>query len=203
MFKTGTTSLGKALNILGYKTFNGPIRDTSICPQHTWGAPVEVFVPYRKQLCKFIDQWDAMEDFPFMYIFPLLEKWYPDSKFILTCRNPESVATSDINMAVRNGLSPDAIPPPSAYIERYNRHYDSVVSFFKDRENKILKVNWEEGHGWNELCHFLGCKIPDLPFPHANRANVDHFPNHHPRNRHIAHRYLSKIKRRVINFLGN
>jgi hypothetical protein len=52
----------------------------------------------------------------------------------------------------------------------YNEHNNAVKEYFVGRPDDLLVVCWEEGHGWSEICGFLGLPVPELPFPHKNAA---------------------------------
>ncbi|TQV91889.1 glycoside hydrolase family 43 protein [Cordyceps javanica] len=52
--------------------------------------------------------------------------------------------------------------------EVYRRHYDAVRRVVpKDR-----LLEYKLGSGWGPLCRFLGTKVPDVPFPHRNEADI-------------------------------
>jgi hypothetical protein len=57
------------------------------------------------------------------------------------------------------------------YLERFNCHYQEVFEYFKNRQDDLLVMDFSKGHGWEELCKFLGLEKPDVPFPHANKAS--------------------------------
>lgn len=168
MFKTGTTSLGAALQCLGYRTFNGPWRAPTLCPFEPWGAPLSVFRPYTGNICRLVDQFDALEDYPFMFIYPLLDELYPGSKFILTTRDPASLAASEKHFWRRNGFAEKDIPSAERFIQRYESHRSAVLDYFRDRPSDLLVLWLSSGHGWDELCSFLGHPVPDEVFPHLN-----------------------------------
>ena len=171
MFKTGTTTLGAALDALGFRTYNGPWKDQSRCPWHPWGADMDHFRPYRESICQLVDQFDAMEDYPFMFIYPLLDEWYPGSKFILTTRDADAVADSDIHMWRALGVREKEIPDKRRFVERCHRHHAAVLAYFEGRRDLLL-VDWTQGDGWPQLCSFLNLPHPKTPFPHAN-ARID------------------------------
>jgi hypothetical protein len=35
----------------------------------------------------------------------------------------------------------------------------------------LLEICWEKGHGWKELCAFLGKDIPKIALPHENKSS--------------------------------
>jgi hypothetical protein len=45
-----------------------------------------------------------------------------------------------------------------------------VLAFFADKPGRLLRFDLWAGHGWAELCGFLGLPVPDRPFPHRNAA---------------------------------
>lgn len=172
MFKTGTTSLGRALDILGYETYHGPWKQPKVLPYEPWGVDLENMRRYRPTLETLIDRHDAFQDYPFMFIYPLVDAWYPGSKFILTTRDPEKLAHSDRNMWRNHPNIGDGeeIPPVERFVERYETHFAAATAYFSDRPDDLLVVNWTAGHGWPELCAFLDQPIPDQAFPQANKG---------------------------------
>ena len=50
----------------------------------------------------------------------------------------------------------------------YEKHHFDVTSYFKDRPNDFLLIDIIEGDGWEKLCKFLNCDIPDVAFPNTN-----------------------------------
>jgi hypothetical protein len=56
--------------------------------------------------------------------------------------------------------------------ERFRRAYEtherSVREYFRERPADLLVLDICAGEGWERLCPFLGCEIPDTPFPRAN-----------------------------------
>ena len=77
--KTGTSSIGTALEILGYQVKG---YDSSILPF----IKNEEYRPVKS----IISQYDAFQDNPWPLIYEYLDQNYPDSKFILTIRDPEN-----------------------------------------------------------------------------------------------------------------
>ena len=69
----------------------------------------------------------------------------------------------------RNGIAESEKPLRERLVERYVKHHDGVMRYFEGR-NDLLVMNIVEGDGWNKLCGFLGRPLPDVPFPHKNRA---------------------------------
>jgi len=168
--KTGTSSMGKALKILGYKV-TGPngINDPAIA--------IKVYQEAKKLTKKF----DAFQDNP----WPVIYKWcyenYPDAKFILTVRDPDKWYTSSLrhfgtkSTCMREWIYGATHGSPAnnrdCWIQRYTSHNVEVTEFFKDKPN-FLMIDVTQGDGWDKVCPFLGKPIPGMPFPHANPARV-------------------------------
>jgi hypothetical protein len=117
-------------------------------------------------------------------LFRELDIAYPGSKFILTIRDEWKWLTS-----VRNHFNPernkyraqwDHDPfsnrvhqllygrhdfDPTTFIRRYRVHNAEVRSYFKDRPQDLLVMDMDKGHGWAELCGFLGKPIPTETYP--------------------------------------
>jgi hypothetical protein len=167
MFKTGTTSLGRCFEILGYKTLHGPWWPEDIMIKDPWYKQPLKWSKHYQNIKNIIKQYDAFQDYPWMFLFKETDFWFPNSKFILTTRKADKVASSDINMWKR--MRKVSIPPKKQFIERYNKHYSSVLDYFK-KKNNLLIVNFEKGDGWKEICQFLEKPIPDQPFPHLNKG---------------------------------
>lgn len=161
--------MGKAFKILGYNTLNGGWWRDGVMLDDSWYEKVDDWDQYDKVIKSQAEKYDAFEDYPWMYCFEKCDHWFPGSKFILTVRDPDKVAESDIRMWRRNNVSEDQIPPKSKFISRYNKHYQSVLSYFKGRDN-LLIINLSEGDGWAEVCNFLDKPIPDQKFPHLNKG---------------------------------
>ena len=163
--KTGTSSLGRALQILGYSVVGARTMLARPCSQ---GELTEVFA--------LMDQFDACEDNPWAVLFKELDERYPGSRFILTIRDSESWRQSALNhfgrrkTAMRKWIyGRSSITGHEAlYVERMERHNDEVRSYFAERPDDLLELRLTEGEGWEKLCPFLGQPVPSESFPHLN-----------------------------------
>ncbi|MCI5060005.1 MAG: sulfotransferase [Alphaproteobacteria bacterium] len=168
--KTGTTSLGKALGMLGY----------DVC------GPIGVTNPDidRKALAWAVERvpdYDAFQDNPWPLLYQELDRLYPNSKFILTTRKPRSWLKSmrqyfgNYEAAAESWIYGDGITPlknPLKCLRRFKRHNREVRQYFKDRPDQLLEIDFSKGHGWNEICEFLGCTVPEQPFPRSNKSGT-------------------------------
>jgi hypothetical protein len=180
--RTGTHSLKYALEELGF----GPCHhmeevDPLSAPQldrwkaaaagtHDWD---ELYAGYRSAV-----------DWPTAAFCTELVAAYPNAKFLLTVRDPESWYESlsrTIYWLIEPGGRPERALPafgemvraimhktgfdvPSsreALIEAYHRHITLVGRTVPVRQLLVFDV----AQGWEPLCKFLGVPVPDRPFP--------------------------------------
>jgi len=169
--RTGTSSLMKALRILGYR-----VNKVELSVFRNPNIAQEV----REIAFALVDQYDAFSDNPWPIIYRELDQKYPDSKFILTLRSTESWVRSMVKYfgatttPMREWIYGAGNPAgnEAIYAARYERHNHEVLEYFRERPNDLLVMNFAEGDGWEKLCPFLGKEIPAVPFPHTNKASV-------------------------------
>lgn len=170
--KTGTTSLKLAFQKLGF--------------DHLDRRP-RLFKLWQKQkfdvIFEHIHEFESFEDWPWPLMVPeLLEHFDKEAVFVLTRRKSplawvESLKNHSLRThPIRNPRQ--AIfghPYPHGYEDEfmafYEAHLENTRALFSDRPDQLVELCWEEGDGWKELCSFLNVKVPNKPFPHANRAD--------------------------------
>lgn len=165
--KTGTTSMEKALKLLGYRVTGG-----------NWVRDPEVARVALERALETVPRYDAFQDNPWPMLYREMDQAFPGSKFILTVRDPKKWLAS-----VAGNFGTDVTPMrewiygegrgcpkgnETAYIERFERHNREVMDYFGNRKQDLLVMNLTEGDGWEKLCPFLGREQPALPFPRAN-----------------------------------
>jgi hypothetical protein len=162
--KTGTSSLNKALNILGIRSLHDPN-----------GVP-EILKYEKKNNLKTLstlNEFKGFSDYPFDKIFKELDKAHPNSKFILTIRDLKSWLISRKNHVLRNQKNPNykgwwlKVNIPK-WIRAWKKHNADVREYFKNRPDDLLIIDICNGEGWGKLCPFLDLPIPNQPFPHKN-----------------------------------
>lgn len=187
--KTGTSTLGACLRELGYNHVSHSSRMLSAYVEGNYGAIIEETRRY-----------DSFEDWPWPLLFRQFYAEYGDDAcYVLTVR---SSADKWLNSLKKHSLTtnPDR-PMRSAmlgykyphgheeeHIRQYEEHNRSVRNYFAARPHApFIELCWEKGDGWPELCGLLGCRQPDIPFPHIkpndsgiapeiikrNRANIE------------------------------
>ena len=171
--KTGTTTLGKCFQILGYVHQGqnlGLVNDIAKCDL----SNIIALAKTRQ----------SFEDWPWIILYRELDEAFPGSKFVLTFRETKKWLRSYNNMLRNQGnVSAELneirrilynLPFPQVseqqLVSWYEEHNSNVMRYFRDRPEDLLALNWEYGHSWVELCGFLDQSIPDAPFPHENRS---------------------------------
>ena len=175
MHKTATTSLHTALEMLGF--------DSAHWKTAHWAKAIwkEMQIGPQSQT---VNRHHALSDLPVPLLYEELDRGYPGSKFILTTRdedkwiesgrkhwNPEfnrfrrawdsDPFTHQVHRLVygQKGFNEEL------FRARYRRHNAEVLAYFADRPGDLLVMPMDEGAGWNELCLFLYCPIPQEPYP--------------------------------------
>ncbi|MCC5953300.1 MAG: sulfotransferase family protein [Acidimicrobiia bacterium] len=171
--KTGTTTLGTSLRTLGFDHCTTRLDLVLPATSGDLGPVLAV-----------AEQHESFDDWPWPLVYAELDAAFPDSRFVLTTREPARWLASYRNMVGRQ-------PPPSEELAAVRRaiygtdpeqlsdeellgvvagHDAAVRRHFAHRPDALLVVDWEGGAGWDELCSFLGRPVPDRPFPHENRG---------------------------------
>ena len=177
LFKTGTTSLHAAMDMLGFRSI------------HDWKCEKKVvraidenkdWLYYLKQYNTFTEIWPHLQD-----NFPQYDVQNPGSKFILTIRDMDERIES-YKKHLRRYLNIRKEPrhcwkncPLLLYYKMKNwdktfiqqdflQHNQRVQDYFKDRPDDLLVINICAGEGWEPLCKFLDKPVPDIPFPKEN-----------------------------------
>ncbi|ETO03247.1 hypothetical protein RFI_34165 [Reticulomyxa filosa] len=210
LFKTGTTSMNAALSRLGYRCF---WRSCQFVPAWEYGMSKSEFWQYLfmsadtiewmhkveegylRDLRDWSDRAGSVGDGPWLFLYTLLDHWYPGSKFILTVRNSTwDVVNSDVKMELRTKLHMDALwsqqvnatRPYTIELDtsthrfygvslkefamlvarRYEIHNFKVRKYFENRPNDLLVLNLSA-----EKSNTLWKKLTDfLQCPHTVNA---------------------------------
>lgn len=167
MFKTGTTTLGAIFEESGFKTFHGPWWGIKNDP---FNFDLEKFIENSTKLEPILEEYEAFQDYPFMFIYPYLAEKYPESKFILTERDPVKVAKSDQNMWLALGKKIDEIPKQETFVRRYIDHNNEVKRFFS-KSNRLLCIQVGNKEDLLKLHYFLNVVNPhQLDWPIRNKG---------------------------------
>ena len=168
--KTGTTTLSKCGEILGFRCKS--------CDR-------ELLEDFRNnkydRILKTVREYDFFEDWPWPLAYRTLHKAFPESKFILTVRSSpdvwfkslclHSLTTHPENHCRKLAYGYDY---PHMYkrehINFYNNFNNSVMKYFGNSLN-FITLCWENGDEWKKLCGFLGKEVPDTSFPHERKQS--------------------------------
>ena len=168
--KTGTSSLKRALASLGYSVTG---------PNHNHDADISsTYVDHARRISK---KFDAFQDNPWPLVYREMDEMWPEAKFILTVREPDSWIASllryfgEAETPMRNLIYGAGRGSPvgneTHYLATVQAHQTAVMAHFASRPEKLLVLDIVGGAGWDPLCSFLGVPLPNRPFPHANNAN--------------------------------
>ena len=193
--KTGTTSLAKALQVLGYNVYD--FKEHFEFHLQQW---LDSFETDRHPNFKEIYQGvDAVTDVPPAFWFEEISATFPEAKVILTVRDSEDAWLKSWKEHLQLGsefvtfyIKPLFIVVPwmrkakhfvdtlhqaiygsfnpeatALYRVKYRQHNERVQAVI--RAEKLLVFNVKQG--WKPLCEFLGCDIPSTPFPRENVAH--------------------------------
>ena len=172
--RTGTTTLNKALCILGLNSIH---YHPHLLKNALWGQP---------QSFRVYDDVDAVTDLPAAHFYKEILKAYPNSKTILTIRDEDSWFNSvshhyhTINYRIDSlSETPERkewLKETSLQIRKVvygstevNEEYISRYRYHNKTVKSDLVMNITEGDGWKPLCQLLDKPIPDVPFPFENR----------------------------------
>ena len=158
--KTGTTTLGKSFEMLGYRnsSFNKKV----------WRQ----FYANKEfnKILEYTSKFDSFDDLPWLKedMIPILDKTFPKSKFIYLTREEESWKKSFYNWRYKvMGKYPDA---DKAWIA-YKKHEKFVYEYFKDRPSSdFIVLDVRDEKGFKKLADFLGKKTNIEKFPHFNKT---------------------------------
>lgn len=170
--KTGTTSLTKAMTILGF-------------------TPVAHGIKYI----------DELRDVKFAADIFIAARWqflayaYPKAKFILTDRDTESwLDSTQRHYESTQKRSMEGTPTeyglkiplrtaesrwlmygtttfePDKFKKAMDNHRLTTQVFFDSQPERFLCLYITRGEGWKKLCRFLNVPVPDVLFPYKNRG---------------------------------
>jgi len=183
--RTGTHSLKLAINRLGF----GPCHHMEEVLQN-----MAEQVPAWASALRGEPNWEeafkgycSAVDWPTAGFFRELNQAYPQAKFVLTHRSPESWAAS-FSETIQKLISDKSQFPPEMHdwldmasgvvvktgfslqldreglAQAFIRHNEAVKETIPADRLLVYEVK----QGWEPLCAFLGVPVPDEPFPRSN-----------------------------------
>ncbi len=193
--KTGTTTLNRALTMLGYRVSHNSWRWLDDIVREDW-----------ETIAQKASEWDALEDNPIPLIYKHLDQAFPGSKFILSTRDPEAWYQSvcfhigDLPSPMHAWLFGQGKSLPKEdkvhTLAVYLQHQAAAKAYFKDRPDDLLVIDITQTTRWEEICAFLNISPPDAPFPHANQSafNKDKHAGGKRRLKYLKKQLLNPVK---------
>jgi len=169
--RTGTTSLSKALKILGYRTIH---------------LPGFLYFPhfFIQLRSKYLENYDAFSDISVIPFYKKLDRKYENAKFIYTTRDKKQWLKSCAAyprfrwpihkipiklIALRYRIYGTINFDRNRFSETYDKHHDDVIQYFDKKDDKFLAIDITEGDKWRKLCDFLDKPLPEKSFPDMNK----------------------------------
>ena len=156
--KTGTTSVGKAIESLGFfhSSFNKKV-------WRNWYKRDKI-----DKVLKYTSKFDSFDDLPWLKeeMIPILDRTFKNSKWIYLVREEKSWKTSFRNWSYKKlGEYPNV----DEKYQNYLKHQSFVLDYFKDRDC-LLVVNVQEVGAYSKIAKFLNKKAPFPDLPVYNRT---------------------------------
>lgn len=188
--RTGSTSLARALTILGYRAAHFPADPVTQREYFQFFAH-----PSDTLTLSILDRYDAITDTPLPRVYRQLDRTYPGSKFILTVRDKASwLRSCELwwERSVVPFVEHDRAGQLKPFIElvgrvtygtayfnaalfsrAYDTHIEEVLNYFRGRSRDLLVLDICRGEGWQQLAPFTGRLLPGVSFPHLNEMVPD------------------------------
>lgn len=186
--RTGTRSLQKAVEMLGFSPCHHMYRVRSSAHQlELWQAISDGAAPDWDEV---FQGYSAQVDWPGAAYWREIATHFPQAKVILTTRDPDAWYDSMLQTIVPSATVGSEVDPDPAgragseiirkvALERifqgriFDRAY-ALDCFARHRQDVIDSIEpgrllvFDVREGWEPLSTFLGCNVPDLPFPSGN-----------------------------------
>lgn len=182
--RTGTESMKRALEILGY----GPCHHMYEVLERkgrydTWLRILKGEA--EPDWPRLLEGYRSSVDWPVAHYWRELAELYPEAKILLTVRDAESwYASMDKTILAlirdpENNRMAEALgarvfgaaaDDRAHVIQTYEENNAAVRAAFGPERLLVFEL----GGGWEPLCAFLGCAVPEVPFPAGNEAGGFH-----------------------------
>ena len=226
--KTGTKSLAKALEILGYKVWDF---DSQLL--HHGKVWFDVLVNGAKPDMRSLyenseEEVDVLVDMPSLFFLEEILEAFPDVKVIHTVRDEDSWVQSAANQirahisrqATMASLAQRLLSPTAREVDAIQTAFVMAsLGTFDPNAQTILRKNYRLHNthvravthsdktlvfnvkqGWRPVCEFLSVDVPEEPFPHENKQAAISRPEVFLRRPAIA-ALLKKVEREVRDSL--
>jgi hypothetical protein len=183
--KTGTTSLARALDILGYEAVSWTRGGRVLGWPEFYLADAATDTPC---CAHFESLYYTFERSKFIYTVRDLDEWVQSAKNYFGLETPHEFRQHWNDEEHWNGdtwhsdwqqenafralrIHECLYARHDTWEEAYHSYEQRVRHFFADKPaDRITSMNIPDGDGWNQLCTFLKRDVPSRPFPHANQS---------------------------------
>ncbi len=159
--KTGTTTIGKSLELLG-------LRNTSFNKKvwRKWYTNGNI-----EKILKYTAKFDSTDDLPWLKedMIPILDKTFPKSKFIYLIREESAWKNSFRNW---NYKKTGKYPNIEEGYKNYLKHQKFVYEYFKNRKNDLLIIDVNESDAFIKVGKFIKKKAPQTKLPVYNSTKL-------------------------------
>lgn len=176
--KTGTTSIGDALALLGYKRLGWKdIRSRHLV--HSWtNGDYDALIEQTRYF-------DAFEDLPWPMAYRAMAEKYPDAKFVLSLRKDDETWLASIRRHVGRGAwqphqyfygttHVDGHEDEALVLQAYRNHTAHVRDYFRAQPHRYAELTIDDGDAnWAVLCRlaeYPAGRVPAVAFPRSNAA---------------------------------
>lgn len=197
MMKTSTTSMGKALKLIGKGEYdhgwrpdlgnkysstidaaNCLVRDTKSIHSVSENNKLAIKIMFKNMVCELGDC-TIFSDFPIGHIRinPFVKKIiFPNSKFIWIDRGIDGWLESVKNWQLSHPnvfkqaekIWSNEEEAKKKLIKSYSLEKARIVNLKKDFPQDVLITKISSG--WTDICRFLNCAVPKEEFPHINKS---------------------------------
>ena len=205
--KCATTSLAYFFHDLGYRVCDHGVFQPS-APKNFKGI---CSGDYSRMIAA-AEENDAFTDSPWFLFYELFDNLYDNAKFIHAIRDPESWYKSCLKyfkdspaapidkFIYGNDVAASVENNKTLWIERYLRHNQEVLDYFKGRDNFLLIDFFNKEGVEDEICNFLGINRGNASIPRANQTKP---LSPTPSLKGVQGRVQNKQKRFAICQLGD
>ena len=157
--KTGTTSCGVALKEMGF-------RNLSFNKLTFWLYKKKYF----KALIKIASRFDSFDDIPWNReeLIPIMDKNFPNSKFIYLDRDLQTWEKSYINWR-KKIFKKETNDIEKKKIDFLN-HKSFCLKYFENRPNDMIVIRIQQKNELKKLSDFINVKTKKYNFPHLNKT---------------------------------
>ena len=159
--KTGTTSLGRALELLGYE-------------HSSWNPRIEGHYLEGRldKVIEYASKYESFDDLPWSKedMIGILDRSFPGSKYIYLERDESSWKRSLARWSAL-GFNDSTVDVHARWKE-YLKHREFILKYFEQRSgSELLILDVSDPIGFMKLADFLGKIAPQDSLPHLNKTD--------------------------------